>query len=243
MDRSINLRVSQFFRGKEAKLNTKILKHLGREGPLAAWDLTKIIKAESYHTTTKPSVVSRRAKALVGEEYLEVVGTKKATKNKMEASIYGIGFKGSLLIPILEGAPNLVNIAKANPFYLLACLLEQNGARNFAQTWIVSGLKTIIEKGLLNPDLIEDIDGYPMIFLYLLNRLGEPEIKEMLDPQLSERVSQTLQSEEGKDIQKLLKISLGAPLLNLLPLVGEQELEMTPDIITKAIFEWASGKN
>lgn len=85
------------FKGREAKLNRAIFHILALKGPLAVYDICKLVKKQKLLRRKLYSVVSRRVRILRRLGYLEKVGTRKTLAGGT-ATLYQITPRACLAI-------------------------------------------------------------------------------------------------------------------------------------------------
>ncbi|MBE0512648.1 hypothetical protein IBX38_06330 [Candidatus Bathyarchaeota archaeon] len=81
------------FKGREAKLNRAIFQILALKGPLAIYDIYKLVKKQKLLRRKWYSVVNRRVRALQQSRYLRKTGTRP-TLAGFEASLYELTTRG-----------------------------------------------------------------------------------------------------------------------------------------------------
>jgi len=65
------------FKGRKAKLNRAIFQILALKGPLAVYDICKLIKKQKLLRRKWYSVMNRRVRMLEQQDYIEKAGTRK----------------------------------------------------------------------------------------------------------------------------------------------------------------------
>ncbi|MFQ5836868.1 MAG: hypothetical protein ACE5HG_03350 [Candidatus Bathyarchaeia archaeon] len=83
------------FRGREAKLNSAIFHILALKGPLAVYDICKLIKKQKLLRSKWYSVINRRVRMLERQNYVEKAGTRK-TLAGFTVALYQLTSKGYL---------------------------------------------------------------------------------------------------------------------------------------------------